>query len=153
MLKLKLRWQILFALIAGIAVGLLARPEATLFGVQFLTIYNFIGTLFLNGLRMVIVPLIMASIITGVAGVGGEKGLGSRQSRPGAGSGSKPQGYQRHRVGTATAHQPARGSLYLHPLELGISAPGEFPGKHCACAGSLKLCLKTKSARSTPYSL
>ena len=76
MLKLKLHWQILIALIAGVVVGLLTQPDATLFGVSNLRIYNFIGTLFLNALRMVIVPLIMASIITGVAGVGGEKGLG-----------------------------------------------------------------------------
>jgi Na+/H+-dicarboxylate symporter len=76
MLKLKLHWQILMALLAGVGIGLLTGPEAALFGVPLLRVYSFIGTLFLNALRMVIVPLIMASIITGVAGVGGEKGLG-----------------------------------------------------------------------------
>ena len=82
MLKLKLHWQILIALIAGVAVGLLTRPEATLFGVSFLSIYNFIGTMFLNALRMVIVPLIMASIISGVAGVGDKKGWAVWAPRP-----------------------------------------------------------------------
>ena len=76
MLKMKLHWQILMALIAGVGVGLLTPPEASFFGVSILSIYEFLGTLFLNALRMVIVPLIVASIITGVAGVGGEKGLG-----------------------------------------------------------------------------
>ena len=81
MLKLKLHWQIFIALLVGVAVGLLTRPEAAIFGVHLLDIYNFIGTMFLNALRMVIVPLIMASIITGVAGMGGGNGLGRLGSK------------------------------------------------------------------------
>jgi Na+/H+-dicarboxylate symporter len=38
--------------------------------------YDFIGTMFLNALRMIIVPLIMASIICGVANMGGRSDLG-----------------------------------------------------------------------------
>ena len=34
---------------------------------------QFVGTLFLNGLKMVVIPLIMTSIICGVAKIGGEK--------------------------------------------------------------------------------
>jgi hypothetical protein len=40
------------------------------------SVYDFIGTLFLNALKMIIVPLIISSIIVGVAGVGGTHGLG-----------------------------------------------------------------------------
>ena len=74
--KIKLHWQILGAIflaaIAGYATGL----EASIFGVTFYAMFDFVGTLFLNGLKMIIVPLIMASIISGIAGLGSSDGLG-----------------------------------------------------------------------------
>ncbi len=74
--KIKLHWQILGAIflaaIAGYATGL----EASIFGVTFYAMFDFVGTLFLNGLKMIIVPLIMASIISGIAGLGSSEGLG-----------------------------------------------------------------------------
>ncbi len=76
MLKLKLHWQILIALLLAGLAGSWTQPGATVAGVEIVSIYRFVGTLFLNGLRMVIVPLIVASIISGVAGVGGDGGLG-----------------------------------------------------------------------------
>ncbi len=67
-MKLKLHWQILIALILG-----------TLYGI-FLSGYveyvAWMGTLFLNGLKMVIVPLILSSIISGVANIGGADDFG-----------------------------------------------------------------------------
>ncbi len=42
----------------------------------FYGVYDFIGALFLRALKMIIVPLIASSIITGVAGVGSGKSLG-----------------------------------------------------------------------------
>ncbi|MBV1919240.1 MAG: dicarboxylate/amino acid:cation symporter, partial [Pseudomonadales bacterium] len=47
-----------------------------IFGVTFYAMFDFVGTLFLNGLKMIIVPLIMASIISGIAGLGSSEGLG-----------------------------------------------------------------------------
>jgi len=76
MLKLKLHWQILIALGLAVLVGLLTGTEAGVWGIRFYDIFNFIGTLFLNGLKMIIVPLIVSSIIVGIAGVGGTAGLG-----------------------------------------------------------------------------
>ncbi len=76
MLKLKLHWQILIALLLAGLAGSWTQPGATVASVEIVSIYRFVGTLFLNGLRMVIVPLIVASIISGVAGVGGDGGLG-----------------------------------------------------------------------------
>lgn len=74
--KIKLHWQILGAIIlagfAGYATGL----ETSIFGVTFYAMFDFVGTLFLNGLKMIIVPLIMASIISGIAGLGTSDGLG-----------------------------------------------------------------------------
>lgn len=76
MLKLKLHWQILIAVGLAVAAGLATRPGATLFGVGVVAIYDFLGSLFLNALKMLIVPLVVSSIIVGVSGKGGVAGLG-----------------------------------------------------------------------------
>lgn len=73
---LKLHWQILIALTLAILTGLLTGPDASLFGITFLPLFDFVGTLFLNALKMLIVPLIVASIIVGIAGIGSSGALG-----------------------------------------------------------------------------
>jgi len=84
MRKLELHWQILIAIIlAGIAGTIIFEyrastgVEPTLFTVPYLSIFDYIGTIFLNALRMIIVPLIMSSIIVGVAGIGSGGNLGA----------------------------------------------------------------------------
>ena len=84
MRKLALHWQILIAIVLAFAAGLwiFEVKEASgahpgVFGVEFVTMFNYIGTLFLNALRMIIVPLITSSIIVGVAGIGSGGNLGS----------------------------------------------------------------------------
>ena len=47
-----------------------------MFGITFYSMYAFVGTLFLNGLKMIIVPLVMSSIICGVLGLGSSNDLG-----------------------------------------------------------------------------
>ena len=64
--RLPLHWQILCALALAVVVGMLAAPEASFFGVSLLSVLNFFGTLFLNALKMLIVPLVVASIVTGM---------------------------------------------------------------------------------------
>ncbi len=75
-LKLKLHWQILIALVLAVLVGLAVGREGGVLGVTFYSIFEFVGKLFLNALKMLIVPLIVSSIIIGVAGIGGGRGLG-----------------------------------------------------------------------------
>ena len=75
-MKLALHWQILIALVLGGLAGWLSGEEGQLFGVQLIGVYDFVGTLFLNGLKMLIVPLIASSIIVGVAGIGSSSNLG-----------------------------------------------------------------------------
>ena len=76
MLKLKLHWQILIALVlAGIA-GSLVSESTRVLGVPVVGVFDFIGTMFINALRMLIVPLIASSIIVGVAGIGSSGNLG-----------------------------------------------------------------------------
>ncbi len=75
-LKLKLHWQILIALVLAVLVGLVVGRETGVLGVTFYSIFDFVGKLFLNALKMLIVPLIISSIVVGVAGVGGTHGPG-----------------------------------------------------------------------------
>lgn len=74
--KLKLHWQMLIAIVAAILVGLLAGQESALLGIRLYDLFDFVGTLFLNALKMIIVPLVMSSIIVGIAGLGGSENLG-----------------------------------------------------------------------------
>jgi Na+/H+-dicarboxylate symporter len=74
--KLKLHWQILAGLILAVGVGSLTGTDAGLFGVTFYSIFDFVGKLFINALKMLIVPLIVSSIIVGIAAVGGSGNLG-----------------------------------------------------------------------------
>jgi proton glutamate symport protein len=70
MAKLKLHWQILIALLLAVIAGTLAGTDAGIFGMRFYAVFDFIGTLFLNALKMLIVPLVVSSIIVGIAGIG-----------------------------------------------------------------------------------
>lgn len=76
MFKMALHWQILIALVLAVIAGLLTGQDAAIFNISFYAMYGFIGTLFLNALKMIIVPLIVSSIIVGIAGMGGGRGLG-----------------------------------------------------------------------------
>ena len=64
--RLALHWQILIALMLAVLVGVISDPSTTLLGVSLYSVFDFIGTLFLNALKMLIVPLIMSSIIVGM---------------------------------------------------------------------------------------
>ncbi|HEC12121.1 MAG TPA: dicarboxylate/amino acid:cation symporter [Acidiferrobacteraceae bacterium] len=73
---MKLHWQIVIALALAVMAGSLTGKDASVFGVTFYSAYMFLGTLFLNALKMLIVPLIAASIITGIVGAGASGGVG-----------------------------------------------------------------------------
>lgn len=68
MLKLKLHWQILIAFIIAILWGL--------FLPQYSNYVRWLGDIFLRALKMIIVPLILTSIVSGVTNIGGTKSLG-----------------------------------------------------------------------------
>jgi Na+/H+-dicarboxylate symporter len=76
LLQLKLHWQILIAMALAIVVGLAVGEDGFLFGLNFYAAFDFVGQLFLNALKMLIVPLIVSSIIVGVAGIGESDNLG-----------------------------------------------------------------------------
>jgi len=68
--SLQLHWQILIALILAVVAGSLSTDNAGLWGISFYQVYDFLGSLFLNALKMLIVPLIVSSIIVGIMGIG-----------------------------------------------------------------------------------
>ncbi len=68
MLKIKLHWQILIALALAILYGF--------FFPQHVGYVKWMGDLFLRGLKMIIVPLVLTSIVTGVANIGDAQNLG-----------------------------------------------------------------------------
>jgi Na+/H+-dicarboxylate symporter len=76
MRKLALHWQILIALVLAVLAGLLIGDEAQLFGVRFIAACDFAGRLFLNALKMLVVPLVASAVIVGIAGVGTVEGFG-----------------------------------------------------------------------------
>ncbi len=82
MRKLELHWQILIAIILAVGVGYAINQTTTdtftpsIFDTSLVSILAFIGKLFLNALKMIIIPLIMSSIIIGVASIGASGNLG-----------------------------------------------------------------------------
>lgn len=66
--KIKLHWQILIAIIIAVLYGFFL-PE-------YVYLIKWMGDLFLRALKMIIVPLILTSIVTGVANVGDAQNLG-----------------------------------------------------------------------------
>jgi proton glutamate symport protein len=67
---------ILVAMAAGAVCGWLLGPTGKVWGLDLLPLCDFLGTIFINMLKMVVVPLISASIITGVAALGSGRDLG-----------------------------------------------------------------------------
>lgn len=78
-MKLKLHWQIFIAIMAALLLSIVIKYSGgteTYFAERVVGLCEFIGNLFLNGLKMIVVPLIAASIISGMIGIGAEKGFG-----------------------------------------------------------------------------
>ena len=71
----KLHWRIAIAMLLGILAGLIGgEPLAAKVG--------WLGDLFIRLLKMIIVPLVLTSIISGVASVGAGRVWGACSERP-----------------------------------------------------------------------
>lgn len=88
MKKIELHWQILIAIglagISGWAVNSAITSgieDPTFLGISIIGFFDYIGSLFLNALKMIIVPLIFSSIVMGVAGIGSGGNLGALGGR------------------------------------------------------------------------
>ena len=76
-IRWKLHWQILLSLALAALVAIFVLPnssESVVAAVE--TVCQRMGKLFMNALKMVIVPLVVSSIIAGVMRLGAEQGVG-----------------------------------------------------------------------------
>ncbi|SDY62969.1 cation:dicarboxylate symporter family transporter [Thermoactinomyces sp. DSM 45892] len=71
MKKFGLAWQILFGLVVGVIVGAIFYGDPTIE-----TYLKPIGDVFIRLIKMIVIPIVIASIVVGVAGVGDTKKLG-----------------------------------------------------------------------------
>ena len=71
-----LHWQIAIALALAALVAALASETSTLLTMRVVDILDFFGGLFLNALKMVVVPLIVSSIIVGVRNMATQDSFG-----------------------------------------------------------------------------
>ncbi|MBN1531603.1 MAG: dicarboxylate/amino acid:cation symporter [Spirochaetes bacterium] len=72
MTKIALHWKILIALVLAVPMGLFFGSN----GIVDLTgVFRFLGTIFLNALKLIVVPLIVAAIITGISNIQSGKGF------------------------------------------------------------------------------
>src|SRR6476659_6648297 len=67
---------ILIAMVLGGLTGYLVGPHGSIGSVELVKVFDTVGTMFINLLKMLIVPLILASVITGVASLGSGPDLG-----------------------------------------------------------------------------
>jgi proton glutamate symport protein len=75
MKRIPLHVQILLALALAVLCGLLLG-DAHIGSLTFVGACAFVGELFLRALKMLVVPLVVTSIVTGVAGIGSVQGFG-----------------------------------------------------------------------------
>ena len=76
-IRWKLHWQIALSLTFSILFAYVLMPVIGELSSGYIEVFcRFVGKLFMNTLKMLIVPLIVASIITGVMHLGAEKGVG-----------------------------------------------------------------------------
>ncbi|MFO8066600.1 MAG: dicarboxylate/amino acid:cation symporter [Bacteroidales bacterium] len=68
MRKIQLHWQILIALILSVLFGI--------FFTDYVEYVTWMGEVFLRALKMIIIPLIFSSIVSGITGIGNSKNLG-----------------------------------------------------------------------------
>ncbi len=76
MRKTKKPWSILIALLLAVVVGSLISSETRILGISPYHVFEVVGTLFINALTLVVVPLVSSSIILGVARIASEAQFG-----------------------------------------------------------------------------
>lgn len=84
----ELHWQILVGLVVGALLGLglglyavavsdqETSARSIVVGNAFFQLADLLGDMFLNGLKLIVIPLVMSSIVLAVAGLGGREGFG-----------------------------------------------------------------------------
>ena len=74
--KISLAWQILIALVLGIIVGTILHNQPDYQEYVVGNILKPAGQIFINLIKMIVVPIVISTLILGIAGVGDSKKLG-----------------------------------------------------------------------------
>lgn len=74
--KISLAWQILIALVLGIALGAMLHEQQESRQWLISNILSPAGDIFIRLIKMIVVPIVIATLIVGIAGVGDAKKLG-----------------------------------------------------------------------------
>src|SRR5437868_8710062 len=61
-------WQSLIALVLGLAIGIAVSNSGSAFAARLVGWLEPLGTLWVNGIRMTVIPLIVASLLVAVSG-------------------------------------------------------------------------------------
>ncbi|KLN95879.1 glutamate/aspartate:proton symporter GltP [Moellerella wisconsensis] len=75
--RLGLGWQILIALFLGIILGAILHNNTEYKDWLILNILNPAGNIFIQLIKMIVVPIVISTLIVGIAGVGNTKQLGT----------------------------------------------------------------------------
>lgn len=76
-LKITLAWQILLALILGILLGTVLHDQGEVRDWIITNILSPAGDIFIRMIKMIVVPIVVATLVVGIAGIGNIKKLGS----------------------------------------------------------------------------
>jgi len=110
--KLSLTAKVAIGMAAGLALGCVFN----VIGNQWINdnvvdgFLDMVGTAFLNALKMLVVPLVVFSLITGVTGIGDIRILGRVGGRPSRSTCSRPRWRSARPWGSRGSSVPATGS-------------------------------------------
>jgi Na+/H+-dicarboxylate symporter len=68
--KSAMLWQVLTAIVLAMIIGPLVGTDTEIFGTTYYQLFSFFGQLFLNGLTLLVVPLVASAIINGISQMG-----------------------------------------------------------------------------------
>jgi Na+/H+-dicarboxylate symporter len=75
-MRLRFHWQLITGMATGALAGYVWRTAPAAFGTDVLSFFELLGTLFVNALKMLAVPLVVSSIISRVSEAGSGRILG-----------------------------------------------------------------------------
>ncbi|URJ27828.1 glutamate/aspartate:proton symporter GltP [Candidatus Blochmanniella camponoti] len=75
--KITLAWKIFFALNLGIVLGIVLHNQTELKDWIIVTFLSPAGEIFIRMIKMIVVPIVMATLVVGIAGIGDARKLGS----------------------------------------------------------------------------
>ena len=73
---MRLHNQIFIAMVLGAVIGAVTTADTRFLGLPLLAVHDTLGTLFVNALKMVVVPLITSALISAMINIGAGKDLG-----------------------------------------------------------------------------